>query len=74
MKVQSRFIPDDWLTVSDSVSHLKTSLIGNTITIPVSKGKLLLGTWQGIYLGEFRHSGGGWGSRGSGRKVVATIL
>ncbi|ODN81966.1 secondary thiamine-phosphate synthase enzyme [Cryptococcus amylolentus CBS 6039] len=58
----------------DSVSHLKTSLIGNSVTIPISKGKLVLGTWQGIYLAEFRHSGAGWGGRGSGRKVVATIL
>ncbi|RXK39509.1 secondary thiamine-phosphate synthase enzyme [Tremella mesenterica] len=58
----------------DSVSHLKTSLIGNSITLPISAGKLHLGTWQGIYLAEFRHSGGGWGLAGSGRKVVATIL
>ncbi|WVF71300.1 secondary thiamine-phosphate synthase enzyme [Kwoniella sp. CBS 6097] len=58
----------------DSVSHLKTSLVGNSITLPIAKGKLVLGTWQGIYLAEFRHSGAGWGGRGSGRKVVATIL
>jgi len=60
--------------ISDSVSHLKTSLMGNSITVPISNGKLLLGTWQGLCLAEFRHSGGGWGSRGAGRKVVATIL
>ena len=59
---------------SDSVSHLKTSLMGNSITVPISNGKLLLGTWQGLCLAEFRHSGGGWGSHGAGRKVVATIL
>jgi hypothetical protein len=41
------------LTSSDSVSHLKTSLVGNSITLPISKGKLVLGTWQGIYLAEF---------------------
>ncbi|KAI9638266.1 uncharacterized protein MKK02DRAFT_22234 [Dioszegia hungarica] len=58
----------------DSVSHLKSSLLGNSVTLPISKGRLVLGTWQGIYLGEFRHSGAGWGGRGSGRKVVATIL
>ncbi|WVN88431.1 secondary thiamine-phosphate synthase enzyme [Cryptococcus depauperatus CBS 7841] len=58
----------------DSVSHLKTSLIGNSVTIPISEGKLVLGTWQGIYLAEFRHSGAGWGGKGQGRKVVATIL
>ena len=38
---------------SDSVSHLKTSLVGNSITLPISNGKLVLGTWQGIYLAEF---------------------
>jgi len=58
----------------DSVSHLKTSLMGNCVTLPISKGKLVLGTWQGIMLVESRHSGSGWGGHGSGRKVVATIL
>ncbi|KLT41654.1 hypothetical protein CC85DRAFT_328912 [Cutaneotrichosporon oleaginosum] len=58
----------------DSVSHLKTSLVGNSITLPISKGKLVLGTWQGIYLAEFRYSGNGWAGKGEGRKVVATIL
>jgi hypothetical protein len=41
------------LTPSDSVSHLKTSLVGNSITLPIAKGRLVLGTWQGIYLAEF---------------------
>ncbi|WVW84069.1 secondary thiamine-phosphate synthase enzyme [Kwoniella bestiolae CBS 10118] len=58
----------------DSVSHLKTSLIGNSVTLPISKGSLVFGTWQGIYLAEFRHRGAGWGGRGQGRKVIATIL
>lgn len=40
------------LTISDSVSHLKTSIIGNSITLPIRDGKLVLGTWQGIYLAE----------------------
>lgn len=62
------------LQISDSVSHLKTSLIGSSITLPISKGTLVFGTWQGIYLAEFRHSGAGWGGRGEGRKVIATIL
>jgi secondary thiamine-phosphate synthase enzyme len=65
---------DGQLTRSDSVSHLKTSLVGSSITLPISKGKLVFGTWQGIYLAEFRHSGAGWGGRGEGRKVIATIL
>ncbi|KIJ45634.1 hypothetical protein M422DRAFT_29746 [Sphaerobolus stellatus SS14] len=51
----------------DSVSHTKTALIGASIQIPITNGRLNLGTWQGIYLAEFRqmpHS----------RKIVATIL
>ncbi|CAL1695486.1 unnamed protein product [Somion occarium] len=51
----------------DSVSHTKTSLIGNTISIPITEGRLNLGTWQGIYLTEFRHAP-------HSRRVVATIL
>ncbi|KAG0144116.1 hypothetical protein CROQUDRAFT_642941 [Cronartium quercuum f. sp. fusiforme G11] len=39
----------------DSVSHTKASLIGSSISIPITKGKLNLGNWQGIYLTEFRH-------------------
>lgn len=38
----------------DSVSHTKTALVGTTVSIPVTNGKLNLGTWQGIYLCEFR--------------------
>ncbi|CED82469.1 -binding protein 1 [Phaffia rhodozyma] len=51
----------------DSVSHTKTTLVGNTISIPISNGKLQLGTWQGIYLMEFRHLS-------HVRTVVATVL
>ena len=50
----------------DMPAHLKTSLIGNELTIPVKSGRLELGTWQGIYLGEHRNYGGA-------RKVVVTI-
>ncbi|KZT57082.1 hypothetical protein CALCODRAFT_434664 [Calocera cornea HHB12733] len=53
--------------MDDSVSHTKTALIGNALSIPITNGKLNLGTWQGIYLAEFRSS-----SRQ--RTVVATIL
>ncbi|KAI0080085.1 hypothetical protein K474DRAFT_1590878 [Panus rudis PR-1116 ss-1] len=49
------------------VSHTKTSLIGNTISIPITDGRLNLGTWQGIYLTEFRHAP-------HSRRIVATIL
>ncbi|KAJ7291782.1 hypothetical protein C8J57DRAFT_1273933 [Mycena rebaudengoi] len=51
----------------DSVSHTKASLIGSSITIPITNGRLNLGTWQGIYLTEFRYME-------HTRKVVATIL
>ncbi|HZN33895.1 MAG TPA: secondary thiamine-phosphate synthase enzyme YjbQ [Pirellulaceae bacterium] len=42
----------------DMPAHLKASLLGSSVTIPVGGGKLLLGTWQGIYLCEHRNSGG----------------
>jgi len=51
----------------DSVSHTKASLIGSSISIPITDGQLNLGTWQGIYLTEFRHAA-------HTRRVVATIL
>ena len=51
----------------DMPAHIKSVLSGNSITIPITKGTLNLGTWQGIYLCEFRNNGGA-------RKLVATIL
>jgi secondary thiamine-phosphate synthase enzyme len=50
----------------DMPAHLKASLIGHSVTIPISGGKLNLGTCQGIYLGEFRN-------RGGSRRLVITI-
>lgn len=50
----------------DMPAHLKASIIGSSVTIPIRNGKLNLGTWQGIYLGEFRNHGGS-------RKIVITI-
>ncbi len=41
----------------DVPSHLKTSLLGNSVMIPIQNGKLALGTWQGIYLCEHRDHG-----------------
>ena len=52
--------------LDDMPAHAKASIIGQSITIPISKGRLNLGTWQGIYLCEFRDYGGP-------RKIVATI-
>ena len=42
----------------DMTSHIKSSLLGPSVTIPVSGGRLALGTWQGIYLCEHRDHGG----------------
>ena len=42
----------------DMPAHVKASLMGSSVTIPVGGGKLLLGTWQGIYLCEHRNHGG----------------
>ena len=50
----------------DMPAHAKSSIIGTTVTVPITNGKLNLGTWQGIYLCEFRDYGGN-------RRVVATI-
>jgi secondary thiamine-phosphate synthase enzyme len=42
----------------DMTSHIKTSILGSNLTIPVTNGRLNLGTWQGIYLCEHRNHGG----------------
>ncbi len=51
----------------DMPAHLKSVLIGNSLTLPITNGKPNLGTWQGIYLCEHRNHGGS-------RKLVITIL
>lgn len=42
----------------DMPAHIKSALTATTLSIPVSGGRLVLGTWQGIYLWEHRHKGG----------------
>ncbi len=42
----------------DMPSHVKAGITGSSITIPITNGRMNLGTWQGIYLCEFRNSGG----------------
>lgn len=42
----------------DMPAHIKSSLLGCEVTVPVRLGKLALGTWQGLYLGEHRDNGG----------------
>ncbi len=51
----------------DMPAHLKSSLTGHSITIPIVNGRLGLGTWQGIYLCEFRN-------RGGRRKLMLTVV
>ncbi|MCG7539056.1 secondary thiamine-phosphate synthase enzyme YjbQ [Pseudoalteromonas sp. OF7H-1] len=50
----------------DMPAHIKSSTLGCEVTIPISEGRLHLGTWQGIYLGEHRDHGGA-------RRVIATL-
>ena len=50
----------------DMPAHIKTAMVGTSISIPITRHRLNLGTWQGIYLCEFRNHGGV-------RKLIATI-
>ncbi len=50
----------------DMPAHVKSSIIGSSVSIPITDHRLNMGTWQGIYLCEFRNYGGP-------RKMVATI-
>lgn len=51
----------------DMPAHIKAALVGSSVQIPIYQGQLHLGTWQGIYLCEFRNQGGA-------RQLMATIL
>lgn len=50
----------------DMPAHIKASLLGSSILVPVSRGRLNLGTWQGVYLCEHR-------DRASGRHLILTL-
>lgn len=52
--------------LDDMPAHIKSSTLGASLTIPVANGRMLLGTWQGIYLGEHRDHGGS-------RRVILTL-
>ncbi|GAB1439131.1 secondary thiamine-phosphate synthase enzyme YjbQ [Providencia sp.] len=56
----------DYEGSDDMPAHLKSSLLGASLTIPVTKGRLNMGTWQGIYLCEHRNYGGK-------RKLIITL-
>ncbi len=63
-------LPTDTHTLEgpdDMPAHVKGVLIGSSLTIPVTEGRLVLGTWQGIYLCEHRDQGGS-------RSVVVTAF
>ena len=69
----NRAVPEDagyWTHTlegaDDMPAHIKASLLGPSLTLPVSHGRLALGTWQGIYLCEHR-------DRGGSRTIVATL-
>lgn len=51
----------------DMPAHVKSSLVGTSLTVPITDGQLHLGTWQGIYLNEHRN-------RGGSRRVVITVI
>ncbi|MBE1276444.1 secondary thiamine-phosphate synthase enzyme YjbQ [Enterovibrio baiacu] len=50
----------------DMPAHIKSSLLGSSVSVPISNGRMALGTWQGIYLGEHRDHAGS-------RRVIVTI-
>lgn len=59
----------DYEGSDDMPAHLKAAMLGHSVSIPITNGRLNLGTWQGIYLGEHRNDGGqrtlvltAWGS------------
>jgi len=51
----------------DMAAHARSILTSNSLTIPVAEGKLMLGTWQGLYLYEHRHAG-------HARSVVVAVM
>ena len=50
----------------DMTSHIKSSILGHSVSVPITNGQFNLGTWQGIYLCEHRNNGGR-------RKIVVTM-
>lgn len=69
----NHFVPErqsyyrhDYEGDDDMPAHIKSSTLGAELTIPINQGRLMLGTWQGIYLGEHRDHGGT-------RRIVATV-
>lgn len=63
---EQRYYQHRFEGADDMPAHIKCLTIGNSVTVPIADGTLLLGTWQGIYLGEHRDQGGP-------RVVIATL-
>jgi len=71
----TRMVPENDLSLyehtmegpDDMTSHIKNTVIGSSITLPITNGKFNVGTWQGIYLCEHRNSA-------SNRKLLVTIM
>ncbi|WDN83065.1 secondary thiamine-phosphate synthase enzyme YjbQ [Escherichia coli] len=67
-----RTVPDngnyehDYEGADDMPSHIKSSMLGTSLVLPVHKGRIQTGTWQGIWLGENRIHGGS-------RRIIATL-
>lgn len=69
----NHFVPEnqpyyqhDYEGSDDMPAHIKSSILGASLSVPISHGKLNLGVWQGIYLCEHRN-------RGGSRQIVATL-
>jgi len=66
------YVPEDFAWThtdegaDDMPAHIKASLMGTSLMLPISGGRLALGTWQGIYLCEAR-------DRGGARRLIATV-
>ncbi|QPH41327.1 secondary thiamine-phosphate synthase enzyme YjbQ [Pedobacter endophyticus] len=58
VKENDRDYEHDYEGADDMPAHLKSALLGSSVTIPIRNGRLALGTWQGIYLCEHRNRGG----------------
>ena len=67
VRENERFYAHTCEGADDMPAHIKSTMIGASLTIPITNHRLNLGTWQGIYLCEFRN-------RASNRHIVATIL
>ena len=63
---ESRHYAHDTEGDDDMPAHVKSSLVGPSLTIPISDGRLNMGIWQGVYLCEFRNCGGS-------RRLVLTV-